>query len=177
MERIAFRGAALVLIAIIVGVVVLAVALDDPPSVSEEVAEETTTTTTLAEAPVDEAPAISEPENPGPIDPSTVRVIVANGSGISGAAGKITNRLNALNYSTLSATNTNQPQPKSNIYFLPGSGLKALQIAAELGITDDVELGALVQPLPIGFDVLDVEDATVVIVLGGPDSFVTSTAS
>lgn len=64
-------------------------------------------TTTTVPVPVDR-----------PIDPSVITVIVANGSGVSGAAGAVTNELAALGYQVLPPADTDQDVPLDTVYYV-----------------------------------------------------------
>ncbi len=171
METLAFRGVVLVLTGILLGILVLTVALDEPVKIA------TASPTTQEDS--QESDAENGTQDPTdttsefPVrDPAVTKVVVANGSGIDGAAGIVTTQLAALNYSTLGARNASPLQSESRIYFLPGWGLEARAVAQALNILDEAKLTELIQPLPTNFRVAEIEDAKVVVVLGGPDELV-----
>lgn len=158
------RGAILVAIAVVIGVLLLrdddsattqvAVGSDtaadvDPGSVDEgdeaDDAETTTTTTT-------------EP----PRDPSEVKVLVANGSGVNGAAGGTTDALEALGYVTATPTNAERV-PNTIVYYTTGFEAEAQALAAAIGAPPES-----VTPMPAVAPVDDLQLANVLVHLG-PD--------
>ena len=125
----------------------------DEPVATTVVAPTTTTTTTAAPVP-------TRP-------PNQVRVLVANGSGVRGAASMVTGLLNPAGYTALSPANAT-PTDISGIYYRPSysSDARAVMQVVAPGNPD------LISSLPSGgLDVpsnaLDrVADAHVVIILG-----------
>ena len=112
---------------------------------------ETTTTTSLPPLP-------TKP-------PSTVKVLVLNGSGVGGAAGAVTNLLKPHGYTTLSPANGNVGE-KSWVYYRPEFSPDAKGITDILGIMPD-----LLVPFPEELSVPDgsvdrVDTAHVIVFLG-----------
>ena len=112
---------------------------------------ETTTTTSLPPLP-------TKP-------PSTVKVLVLNGSGVGGAAGAVTNLLKPHGYTTLSPANGNVGE-KSWVYYRPEFSPDAKGITDILGIIPD-----LLVPFPEELSVPDgsvdrVDTAHVIVFLG-----------
>ena len=159
----------MVLVGILIGVLILTVGLDEPDENTE--AAVTATTQEEAESEQEETEPGSQsttpPGTPSLRPPEEVRVLVANGSGIQGAAGRLTDRLNAASYLTLSPRNTVNTQTASIIYFMPTYGLDAVAIAGIL----DADAESLIRPLPSPVPSLvgGIEDAQILILLGGPD--------
>ena len=113
---------------------------------------ETTTTTSLPPLP-------TKP-------PSTVKVLVLNGSGVGGAAGAVTNLLKPHGYTTLSPANGNKDE-KSWVYYKPEFSPDAKGITDILGIMPDL----LASFPPNGLSVPDgsvdrVDTAHVIVFLG-----------
>ena len=113
---------------------------------------ETTTTTSLPPLP-------TKP-------PSTVKVLVLNGSGVGGAAGAVTNLLKPHGYTTLSPANGNKDE-KSWVYYRPEFSPHAKGITDILGIMPDL----LASFPPNGLSVPDgsvdrVDTAHVIVFLG-----------
>lgn len=113
---------------------------------------ETTTTTSLPPLP-------TKP-------PSTVKVLVLNGSGVGGAAGAVTNLLKPHGYTTLSPANGNVGE-KSWVYYKPEFSPDAKGITDILGIMPDL----LASFPPNGLSVPDgsvdrVDTAHVIVFLG-----------
>lgn len=152
------RGAALVAVAVLIGVLLLARGLDSGELVTtgDDGGEESqppgstpggTGSTTTSTA----APAVRQP--------SEVRVLVANGSGVAGAAGRRTETLATAGYATLEPANA-APVPATQVLHVEGYEAEAAAVATALGASP----GA-VQPLPDPPPV-DPLDANVVVVLG-----------
>jgi hypothetical protein len=118
---------------------------------------------------VDVEPVDGPPPPPAddPLDPTTINVVVANGSGISGAAGEVSDRLAALGYPTPIPTDTTAPAeetPLDTVYYAthPDTSPQARQVAADLGLPDTA-----VQPYPgVGDASADLGLAQVLVVLG-----------
>ena len=98
-------------------------------------------------------------------EPSEVRVLVVNGTTVSGAAGSVNNDLIALGYNGLTPTNTNPigAATATAVYYGPGYELDARQLAQSLNAPPTA-----VEPLPAEVPVDDLLEADVVIILG-PD--------
>ena len=82
-----------------------------------------------------------------PRDPAEVTVLVANGAGIGGLAGRIAETLNGANYVTAEPTNTRAPANESVIFYTPGYEADAAAIAALLSPVPRTE--ALPDPPPV----------------------------
>ena len=173
------RGIILIAIAVLVGVVLLGKGLDDStPRVSTDESSASDTD----DSSDDEG---GEGEGTGdtvssPVDPSTINVVVANGSGVSGAAGQISESLAALGYPPPLATDAfaEADTPLDTVYYAtnPDSSAQAQQVAADLGLPDSSVLpypaeGAT-PPAPA-----DIGLAQVLVVLGSsPNMLATSGA-
>jgi len=98
-------------------------------------------------------------------EPSEVRVLVVNGTTVSGAAGTVNNELLAAGYIGLTPTNTEPigAATASVVYYGEGYELDAAQLAKSLNIPAS-------QVLPVTDDVpvADTQEANVIIILG-PD--------
>jgi hypothetical protein len=118
-------------------------------AVTETTAPESTATTTVST-----------------VDKASFQVVVANASGVGGAAGKMTTDLQARGYKTLKATNVAAGTPQAattTVYYTTGSEAAAADVLADLGLAGPA------QPIPAtGFVVPDADraGANVVIVLG-----------
>ena len=136
------RGAALVAVAVIIGVILLAKGFDtgflptssDTPSeqavddANDDAAEDSTTTTATTATPATHVPA-------------QVRVIVLNGGGPSGSASTSSTALAAAGFTTLDAADTDDV-PATVVYATPGFEADAALVAQTLNIP------APPQPLP-----------------------------
>lgn len=154
------RGAALVAVAVLIGVLLLARGLDgdDLVPASDGDGDEQTVGT----SPGGTSSTTATTATAGPRTPGEVRVLVANGSGVAGAAGRRTDELAAAGYATLEPANA-APVPTTQVLFAEGYEADAAAVATAVGAAP----GA-VQPLPDPPPV-DPADANVVVVLG-PDT-------
>lgn len=119
-------------------------------------------------APADDTGADTGAEDdPAPVlhEPAQVRVLVVNGTEVSGAAGQVNNDLIALGYNGLQPTNTNPvgAAEATAVYYEPGFELDARNLAQRLNAPPTA-----VEPLPEAIPVDDLLEANVVIILG-PD--------
>ena len=155
----AARGAALIGIAVIIGVVLLQLIDDgtggpigDGGSVSAGGSTVTTTTTTAPGSTTTTTSAA--PVKP----PAEVAVIVLNGSGRPGAAGAQTNTLKAKGYQTRTAMDA--PRRAGNIvYFKPGFDRECTTVATSVDGAPKIE--PIPNPPPANS-----EDASCVVILG-----------
>ncbi|MGH9109293.1 MAG: LytR C-terminal domain-containing protein [Acidimicrobiales bacterium] len=152
------KAVVLLVVAVVVGVALLQVdhrpspalqhtaAVTTPTEPGSKSGPTTTTTTTVA------------------VKPSTrVKVLVANGGTVNGAAAFFTGKLAKLGWGTLTATTTTGAVPSSVVYYAAGDQGAAAAIGASLGLAATV-----VQPLASSVPVSDVTGANVVLVVG-PD--------
>jgi hypothetical protein len=105
--------------------------------------------------------------------PEQVSVLVANGSGTSGAAGTVTDKLKAVNFTTLEPANAT-PTTTSKVYYRPGYDQDAQEVARVVGATAD-----LVLPVPEPTGVADnaadrAAQANVIVILGSDGRIPTS---
>jgi hypothetical protein len=136
------------------GLLVLKNAFDDDGSASGGTPSSTTVHVTTTVSSASSAPTTT-------IDKKSFKVIVANGSGVAGSAGKWTNGLTALGYTMLPATNATQSgQATSTVYFLPGAEAAAQDVAKTIGATNVAAWPSDNPPVKA------IGDANVVIVLG-----------
>ncbi len=159
------RGVILIAVAVILGVILLqatdtpvpleTAGGDDPPAVGN------TTSTTETD---DKEPAVTPTTVETPFDPSTITVLVANGAGVSGLAGDVTELVAAAEFETTAPTDVGDGEDveESVVYFTPGFEQAAMAVAA---VFDPVpEVAALPDPPPVD----DLAGANVVVV-AGPD--------
>ena len=100
-------------------------------------------------------------------DPSTIGVLVANGTDVGGAAGRLSGELNAANYVTLPPHNAS-PQTGSAFYYRAGYEVDAQCIARLLGESEK-PLFLMPDPPPGGLTLESLGNAFVLILIG-PDS-------
>jgi hypothetical protein len=152
------RAAALLGVAVVMGIVLLNAADDSPSrrvsaggdtSSTTSAPEETTTTSGVATTTV---PARA---------PKEVKVLSANGTDVKGAARKATDALRAAGFNVLAPVDAGKPVPATGVFFTAGFEREAQVVASLLGVGADV-----VKPLPTPPPVADVRGANVVVVVG-----------
>lgn len=160
MNASASRGAAIVLLGVLLGALILwrivpdvgpaaVEASTDPvttvlPSV---VATPTPTVGVVAEEPTAPAGAVPRPAANLPHAPNEVSVQVANGARVSGLAGKITTLLGQENYNIRTATNAD-PVASSTVYYQEGYDGDAQQILLSVLNTPNVRTEPMPDPPP-----------------------------
>jgi hypothetical protein len=160
------RAVGLIAVAAVIGIILLH---RSGPSSTTVAAHGTTTTapshptTTGATPPTTSA---------APRAPSSVKVLVANGTVAGGAgagsqhlAGEVSTTLHAQGYDTLAAVNTNPPQnvTASIVYFQPGYEREAAALAQSLALP-----ASAVQAMPAQPPVASLNGANILVV-AGPD--------
>jgi hypothetical protein len=152
------RGAALLGVALVIGIVLLRTA----PSESTTTVHSPSTTRTTAR------PAISGLTTPAPTttaaprSPSQVSVLVANGTNVNGAAGRIKSQLLQDGYNTVGTSNaTTSSATTTAVYFVPGYQAEAALLAGALGLQPSAA-----QAMPSPSPVTDTKGANIVVVVG-----------
>ena len=150
------KGAILVVVAVVIGLLLrrddssstaqVAVGAEDDPAVVDE--SDTTSSTTSTTA--------------APRPPADVKVLVANGSGVNGAAGAQTTELEALGYVTASPTDAERVTA-TVVYFTDTYQPEAEALATAIG-ADPAAVAPLPTPAPVG----DTQLSNLIVVLG-PD--------
>lgn len=128
---------------------------------------ESSTTTTLAPAPAVTDPATTPATTPSSLVTAGAVVVVANASTVNGAAGRMTDELEAAGFELAEATNSSEDLGTTKVYFnasIPEAQTVAASVVAALGG------GAIVaEPLPTPAPLEDPETigaATVLVALG-----------
>ena len=168
-----FRGVLVIAVAVVLGALLLGWAIDDDETSlgsaeQDQVASPTTvaadagTTTTVPGPTTVPPPDSTTTTAPAVRPPAQVRVLVLNGSGKSGAAGRGAAFFTKAGYAT--ADPGNAPKPgASAVYYAEGYQAEAEAIATTL----KVDSARLLQPLdPDAPPVPDLQDAKVVVVAG-----------
>lgn len=151
------RGLVLLAVAVLIGVVLLNVVDDEPPGHEITAGNRTADNGAVGEDDTDdEAP----PTTLGTRPPGEVKVLVANASGVGGAAGRITSVIAEKGYATGNATNATRRVEDPVIYFADGYQREAAQLAVELGL--DV---SIVQAMPATPPVPDLQQAHVLVLV------------
>ena len=173
------KGAALLLVAVVIGVVLLHTAPKAATTVS------TGGSTPLGHTPTTKAPkkGHTTPTTAAPAATTTtlppahpanqVSVVVANGAGVAGLAGKIRGQLNLAGYNTAKpAVNAPANVATSSVYYVAGYQPDALAVAAALSLAP-----ASVQPMPSPppLPAADVTGAQVLVIAGADIGAATTT--
>ncbi len=147
------RGVFVVLVAAGIGLLVLKNGFADGSTGSVSAG-----TTTTAVATTTTAPGATTTAAP---NPAAAKVLVANGSGVSGAAGKVTTFLKGKGFATLPATDaTTKDYAETIVYHLEGFQNQAASVSQQLG---GAKVGGLVPNPP---PVASMGDANVLVVVG-----------
>jgi hypothetical protein len=144
----------LVVVALVVGFIILRSAFDG----DDGSAADTTETTASDSATTDVAPTTTDATT----DLTTANVLVVNGAGVQGLAGRVTEALDASGVPTLEPATANSKFQGSGVYGSSGFERQAQAVANMLGIS-------AVQAFPAQFPLEDpnaLGDANVVVILG-----------
>jgi hypothetical protein len=159
------RGAALLVVAVLIGVFLLANGFDEGPS-SEAALDTDLTIDTDDES----EPTVSVVETTAPTTsvaarpPEEVTVLVANGTEVSGTATQFSTQLAADGYVTAEpGTGDNTDYETSVVYFNPDSEAEATAVASALGI-DTANVSAMPNPVPTRDG--DLRGASVLVIVG-----------
>jgi hypothetical protein len=94
--------------------------------------------------------------------PSSVKVLVANGTSVGGAATRFSDKLHTAGYNTLAATNTTARGVTATIvYYEPSFQKEAAAAAAQLGAP-----ATAVQPMPAQPPVASLNGANILVIVG-----------
>lgn len=152
------RGVVLIVVAVALGVVLLK-ATDSSQPFDTVTGGDSGQTTTSRPAGV---PQTTTTDTSVPsVDPSTITVLVANGAGVSGLAGRLTEQVEGEGFEVAKPTDTDEVE-KSTVYFAPGFQEAANAVAALF------EPKPAVAPLPDPPPVDNLQGANLVLA-AGPD--------
>jgi len=160
----AARGAILVVVALVIGILLLR----DEDSATTQVAVGSDTSADVDEGADDEATddggdttaTSTTTTSAATRPPSEVKVLVANGSGVDGAAGGATDTLEALGYVTATPANAERV-PSTIVYFTSGFEAEAAALAEALGAD-----ASAVTEMPAVAPVDDLQLSNILVVLG-----------
>jgi hypothetical protein len=94
-------------------------------------------------------------------DPASVTVLVANGTEVDGAATRRGDELKVRGYDVLTPVDANLSSPTTRVFHADRGEADARAVASVLGAANDA-----VAPLPDPLPVLDLQSATVLVVVG-----------
>jgi hypothetical protein len=151
----AARGAALVAVAVIIGIVLLQ-AIDDGNDGPVGDGGTTSTTSTSTPTSTDTSGGTSSTTKAAPLPAAQVTVRVLNGSGVAGAAGTLTNTLKAKGYKTLVASDAS-PRTGTVVYAKSGRTTECTTLSQSV---PNSKVQAMPTPVPGG------QDADCIVVIG-----------
>jgi hypothetical protein len=162
-------GRALVVIAAFVTTTVLVLGVIHPPAAKS-----------ASGSPAAPSTSTTQPAHPASttstVPPSQVHVLVANASGVPGAAATVTNRLQVGGWSLLPPVNASTKIPTSQVYYVSGQQQAADSIATSLHLP-----ASAVAPYTTAAPIASIGTAEVVVVVGpdlaSPGSSTTTTAT
>jgi len=140
----------------------------------------TTSATTSATGSASTTPTTTHPSSPTTTTtahpPSSVPVLVANASRVSGAAATVTNQLQVGGWAMQPPVNASAQVPTSHVYYVAGQEQAATQIAKSLHLP-----ASAVVPYTTAAPITSIGTAEVVVVVGpdlaSPTSATTTTAA
>ncbi|MET0882147.1 MAG: LytR C-terminal domain-containing protein [Acidimicrobiales bacterium] len=144
------RGLILVAVAVAIGIVLLAAGLDDSASVTVRASDDTSDSNTATDD--DDESTVETVPNAEDVNPADVPVVVANGSGLEGAAGAVTEQLAGLGYDPGSAVDVSADAGETlldTVYYITAPTsfeAQALKVAADLGLGPDAVMAMPVPP-------------------------------
>jgi hypothetical protein len=158
---VAARAVAIVVLAVALGVILLDVGTRAPTGFSATTLPTgtlpSTTPTTAGGGPR----SSTTTSTTAPLDRANVKVLVANGSSVNGAASSYTTLLAHQGWGTLTAVTADAKVATSNVYYAPGQQVAAADIAAALALAPST-----VQALSASVPVPGTTGASVVVLIG-----------
>lgn len=160
------KGAALLILALVIGVVLLRTAPHNSTSVST-LPGLSSATTSPSRSSSGGSPTTVPTTAPSTTSPPAhaadeVHLLVANGAGVAGLAGKIRGQLNAAGYNTdKPAINSPTSVATTGIYYQPGFEADAVAVAQTLGL-GPANVSAMPTPPPVAASDLTAVDVLVV---------------
>jgi hypothetical protein len=160
------RGILLIAVAVLIGVLILRNGFDDNGGSAAPGTDGGTTPTSVSPNTTavggggTDTTAVTTAPSVRP--PNQVKVFVANGAGIQGAAGRAADTLKAAGYVAVAGNSPNRVQT-TTVYYTEGFQAEAQAVAAALGAPAES-----VQPMPTPPPVADIQGSQVLVVLG-PD--------
>ncbi|MGI9079331.1 MAG: LytR C-terminal domain-containing protein [Acidimicrobiales bacterium] len=157
------RGIILLVVVLILGIFILNKSQTGGTAPASVSAGTRTTTTKAAKAAKGKGATTTTPSTRAIRQPAAIKVLAANGSGVSGLGSKVGDRLTAAGYNSLAPANATGQITASIVEFAPGFDLESLFVAQALGLPA-TSVKALAADIPVA----DTKGADIV-VLVGPD--------
>jgi LytR cell envelope-related transcriptional attenuator len=143
------RGLILVAVAVVIGMILLAAGLDDSGPVTVRASDDSADTTATDNG---DGSTVETVPNAQDVDPADVPVVVANGSGLEGAAGAVTEQLAGLGYDPGAAVDVSPDAGETlldTVYYITAPTsfeAQALKVAEDLGLGPDAVMAMPVPP-------------------------------
>lgn len=154
------RALLVVVVAVVIGVLLLPSAARTGKGESAAAASKPTVTTTAPAASASR-PAVTTTTPAVPF--SSIKVLVANGTNINGAAGTVSSQLSGKGFVTLSPVDALTTVPKSQVYAVGSNAAAAREVVSALGLGSSA-----IEPSSTPVPVSNTAGAAVVVVVG-PD--------
>jgi hypothetical protein len=155
------RGVALIATAVIIGLFVLRNGFETPGDGGDLTPAAESTATTAAGTPGSEGTTPATTAAPTARPPAEVTVLVANTTGVAGAAGGLSDNLKGQGYVAATPTDAQPALAATQVLFVEGFELEAQAVAAAIRAP-----AAAVQPMPDPPPVADLAGAQVLVMLG-----------
>jgi hypothetical protein len=168
--------AAIVLVMFVLATVLLLRLIHPSATTSATGSATTSATGSASTTPSTTHPATPTTTTTSAHPPSSVPVLVANASGVSGAAATVTNELQVGGWALQPPVNASAQVPTSHVYYVAGQEQAATQIAKSLHLP-----ASAVVPYTTAAPITSIGTAEVVVVVGpdlaSPTSATTTTAA
>jgi len=158
---VAVRAAAIVVLAVALGVILLEVGTRAPTGLAAGTLPPGALPTTTVPGNTGTTHPTTTTATTGPLDRASVKVLLANGSSINGAASSYTTLLNHQGWGTLTAVTADAKVATSTVYYAPGQQVAAADIASSLALAPSA-----VQALTAAVPVPGTAGAAVVVLIG-----------
>lgn len=179
----ALRGGALIVLAVVIGVALLAWGFAEEGGLVDA-GDTTTSTTDPTDTTEDPDPTGTTDTTADDTDPEDllppartreeITFLVMNASGVDGAAGRVRDRLNNLNYIPRSPETAPERAEDTTIYYIEGYRPEALRMAEDLNIAEPAGVVAeMPDPVPMG---ADLGESTSILVILGEDGLIAAAA-
>ena len=169
------RGAALVVVAVLLGLVLLRNGIDTSEVVTSTPDDSGEETDAGSDEGTDEGATDEGDETPTTVAvraPAEVSVIVLNGTSVAGTAGKYSDAVASAGYQMLEPGNATSQTPTTLVYFVEGYEAEAAAVATAAGVPATVSPVPLPEPPPG-----EVAGANVVVVVGTDIASLTPTTA
>ncbi len=178
----AARGVVLIGIAVLIGILLLSQGFNGSGGAPSAATATTTTTTTVTTTVPDTATTLANSGDTTATTvplatttatarpPGEVKVVVANGTGVKGAAGVAKNELTAAGYVAEAKNAVTVPTELSTVYYVDGYAEEAKAVASVLGGTASLLRAAPADPLALIKSPTGLEGFQIFVILGADNA-------